>query len=68
MFIMGCLPSSSTVAPHCYRVNSELYSKDVIERVWRDTGEALIEGVWRFTWRLYSIKFGDARGSRNGAS
>jgi len=37
MLMMGCLPSSSTVSPHCDRVNSEMHSEAVIERVWRCT-------------------------------
>jgi len=53
LLMMGCLPSSSTVSPHPYRVNLEMHS------------EAANEGVWRFTWRPESRELGDTRGGRN---
>ena len=64
VLLMGCLPSSSTVAPHHDRVNLEMHSEAVIER------------VWRYTWRPSSSEFGDSfwwpwwceLGSRNRAS
>jgi len=40
VLMMGCLPSSSTVSPHRDRVNLEMHSEAVIER------------IWRYTWRL----------------
>jgi len=35
VLMMGCMPSSSTVSPHRDRVNLEVHSEAVIERVWR---------------------------------
>jgi len=37
VLMMGSLPSSSTDSPHRDRVNSEIRSEAVIERVWRCT-------------------------------
>jgi len=53
---MGCLPSSSSVSPHGDQVNLEVHS------------EAVIEQVWRYTWRLWLSEFGDAHGGRDWAS
>ena len=52
---MGCLPTSSTISPHRDRVNLEMHSKAVIER------------VLGCTWRLTSSKFGDALGGHDRA-
>jgi hypothetical protein len=37
VLMMGCLPSSSTVSPDGDQVNSEIHSEAVMERVWRCT-------------------------------
>jgi hypothetical protein len=63
VFMMGCLPSSSTVSPHRDRVNLEMHSEAVTERVWRpessEFGDTLdraslemhLEAVIVQTWR-----------------
>jgi len=56
VLMMGCLPSSCTVSPHRDRLNLEMHS------------EAVMEQVWRYTWRLQSREFGDALGGRDRAS
>jgi len=78
--MMGCMPSSSSVSPHCDWVNVELHSRAVIEWVWRPWSygiggrnrvslethlEAVIEWGWRCTWRLWLSEAGDALGGRD---
>jgi len=47
VLMMGFLPFSSTDSPHPDRMNSEIHSEAVIER------------VWRCTWRPQSSMLGD---------
>jgi len=56
--MMGGLPSSSTISPHRDRVNLEMHSEAVIERVWRPRSGELgghdlvnLEAVIVRTWR-----------------
>ena len=46
-------------------VNSGIHSGAVIEQVSRCSLEAVIERVWRCTWRPRSSKFGDAIGGHD---
>jgi len=56
VLMMGCLPSSSTITPHCDRVNSEIHS------------EAMINHVWRYRWRPAPSEIGDELGGCDRAS
>jgi len=47
------------------RVNSEMHLKAVIERVWRFTWRQRSSWTQRCTWRPWLSKFGDAFGGRD---
>jgi len=53
--MIGYLPSSSSVTPHHDRLNIVMHS------------EAVIDPVWRCTWRRSSCTFGDTLGGSDRA-